>query len=202
MPPTHPPATRATRPPPTTSEQRPRVSPTSPNPPGGLVQILRRTPLWARWVLTILAFVVLIVVGRNFVHNSEGASGPTSAERKAESEANREGDIVVEEDQAPHTAPLHPGAQTRVALEAAIASDARNRIHSGELTGPFQSVRCAVSGSPHAGRQAFRCTVRSASIAYTFLAVHDEQAHQLTWCKIDPPANGATAIPVSARCRA
>jgi hypothetical protein len=166
------------------------------------VQAIRRTPLWARWLITVLVFVVLIFVGRGFIHNSEGASGPSSAELKAEAEANREGDIVVEEDQAPHTASLRPGAQGRVALEAAIAADAHNRVQSGELTGPFQSVRCAVSGSPRAGRQAFRCTVRSAGIAYTFLAVLDEPAHQLTWCKVDPPANGATAIPVSARCRA
>jgi hypothetical protein len=158
--------------------------------------------MWARWLLTILAFVVLILVGRGFVHKSEGASGPSSAELKAEAEANREGDIVVEQDQAPHTASLHPGAQARVALEAAIAADAHNRIQSGELTGPLQSVRCAVSGSPSAGRQAFHCKVRSASIAYTFLAVLDEPTHQLTWCKVDPPANGATPIPVSASCRA
>jgi hypothetical protein len=178
------------------------VSSTSPNPLGRLVPAVRRTPLWARWLLTILAFAVLVLVGRGFVHNSEGASGPTSAERTAEAEANREGDIVVEEDQAPHTAPLRPGVPTLIALEHAIAADAHNRIQSGELTGPFQGVRCAVSGSPHAGRQAFHCTARSASIAYTFLAALDEPAHQLTWCKIDPPANGATAIPVSARCRA
>lgn len=168
---------------------------------GRLVLTLRRVPLWARWLLTILAFVVLILVGRGFVHNSEGASGPTSAERKAEVEANREGDIVVEEDQAPHTAPLRSGVPTRVALEGAIAADVRKRVREGELTGPFQSVRCASSGVPRAGRQAFDCTVRSNDIAYPFVAVLDEQAHQLTWCKVDPPANGATAIPVSAHCR-
>jgi hypothetical protein len=178
------------------------VSPTSPNPLGRLVLAIRGTPLWARWVLTILVFVVLILVGRGFIHNSEGASGPTSAERKAEVEANREGDIVVEEDQAPHTAPLPSGVSRQVALENAIAADARHRVQSGELTGPFQSVRCATSGSPSAGHQAFRCTVRSASIAYRFVAVLDAPTRQLTWCKIDPPANGAAAIPLSARCRA
>lgn len=176
--------------------------PTSPNPLGRLVLVIRRTPLWARWLLTILAFVVLILVGRGFVHNSEGASGPTTSERRAEAEANREGDIVVEEDQAPHTAPLRPDVPARVALEHAIAADVHNRIQSGELTGPFQSVRCTASGSTHAGRQAFRCTVRTAGIAYPFLAVLDEPTRRLTWCKVDPPANGASAIPVSLRCRA
>jgi hypothetical protein len=158
--------------------------------------------LWARWLLTILAFVVLILVGRGFVHDSEGASGPTNAERTAEVEANREGDIVVEEDQAPHAATLRAGVPRRLAIEDAIAADARDRVQSGELSGPLQSVRCATAGSPSGGRQAFHCTVRSSDIAYRFLAVFDAQTHQLTWCKVDPPANGATAIPVSARCRA
>jgi hypothetical protein len=169
---------------------------------GRLVLMMRRTPLWARWVLTILAFVVLILVGRGFVHDSEGASGPTNAERKAEVEANREGDIVVEEDQAPHIAPLPSGVSRQAALENAIAADARHRVQSGELSGPFQSVRCATSGSSNAGRQAFHCTVRSANIAYRFVAVLDAPTHRLTWCKIDPPANGATALPLSTRCRA
>jgi hypothetical protein len=178
------------------------VSPTSPNPLGRLVSSVRRTPLWARWLLTILAFVVLVVVGRAIVHNSEGASGPTKSELAAEVEANREGDIVVEQDQAPHTASLRAGVPTRVALEHAIAADVHKRIQSGELTGPLQSVRCGPSGSSHAGHRAIHCTVRSASVTYPFLAVLDEPAHQLTWCKVDPPANGATAIPVNARCRA
>ncbi len=174
---------------------------TSRSPLGRFVARLRNTPLWARWVLTILAFLVLILVGRGVVHSSEGSSGPTPSERRAEVEADREGDIVVEEDQAPHTATLRTGVPARAALERAIAADARNRVQASELSGPFQSVRCASTGATHAGRQAFHCTVRSAGIAYTFLAVLDTPAHQLTWCKIDPPANGSTAIPVSARCR-
>lgn len=176
--------------------------PTSPNPLGRLVSAIRRTPLWARWLLTILAFVVLILVGRSFVHNSEGASGPTSAERRAEVEANHEGDVIVEEDQAPHTASPRSGLSTRIALERAIAADVHNRVRNGELTGPFQSVGCRVSGPSRAGHQPFSCTVRSAGIAYLFLAVLDAPTHSLTWCKVDPPANGATAIPVSTRCRA
>jgi hypothetical protein len=170
---------------------------------GRLALAARHPPLWARWLLTILAFAVLIfaavVVVRNY---SEGSSAPTKSEREAEVEANREGNIVVEQDQAPHTAPLRSGVPTRVALERAITADARRRIQSGELTGPLQSVRCGPSGSSHAGRRAVHCAVRSAGVTYPFLAVLDEPAHRLTWCKVDPPANGATAIPVSARCRA
>jgi hypothetical protein len=174
---------------------------TNHGPLGRLGASARRIPLWARWAITILAFLVVSFVIHNVIHGSEGASGPTSEELRSEFEANREGDVVVEEDQAPHTATLHAGVPARATLERAIAADVRTRVQSSELDGPFQSVRCATSGATHAGRQAYRCTVRSAGIAYTFLAVLDTPARQLTWCKIDPPANGSTAIPVSARCR-
>lgn len=178
------------------------MGPTSHGPLTRVLLALRRTPLWARWLLTILAFVVLILVVRTVVHNSEGSSAPTRSEVAAEVEANREGNVVVEEDQAPHTTSLHSGVPTRVALERAIAADARNRIQTGELTGPFQSVRCEAPGSLHAERRAFHCAVHSAGIAYPFVAVLDEQTHQLTWCKIDPPpTGGAPEVPVSPRCR-
>lgn len=153
-------------------------------------------------MITVFVFLVGSFVLHNVLRGSEGASGPTHQEITAEFEANREGDIVVEEDQAPHTAPLPSGISHQVALEDAIAADARHRVRSGELTGPFQNVSCATFGSSRAGREAFHCTVRSAHIAYRFVAVFDAPARQLTWCKIDPPANGATAIPVSPRCHA
>jgi hypothetical protein len=162
----------------------------------------RHPPLWARWLLAILGFVILIVVVRAITTGGEGSSNPTSSERTAEVEANREGQIVVEEDQAPHTAPLPSGIPTRAALESAIATDARNRILHGELTGPLQDVRCASTGPLHAGRRVLRCTAHANGIAYPFVGVVDERTRQLTWCKIDPPpAGGEPEVPVSARCR-
>jgi hypothetical protein len=161
--------------------------------------------LWARWVLTILGFAVLIVAIAIFVHHvNHESSASTSASARAEEEANREAEIVIAQDQAPHTAALHPGSgsATRVALERAIAGDVHARIDDGQLTGPLQSIHCQTSGAPRGGRQPFRCTVSSAGITYPFLAIADERRGELTWCKIDPaPAPGATEAPVSSRCR-
>jgi hypothetical protein len=170
---------------------------------GRLALAARHPPLWARWLLTILAFAVLTLAAVVFVHDhSEGTSAPTKSEREAEVEADREGNVVIEEDQAPHTAPLRPGAPTLAALERAISGDARDRIQSGNLTGPFQSVRCEAKGAT-ATKRAFRCTVHAAGIAYPYLAVLNEPSRQLTWCKLDPPpASGAPEVPVSAHCRA
>ncbi len=169
---------------------------------GRLMLAARHPPLWARWLLTILTFAVLTLAAVVFIHaHSEGTSAPTKSEREAEVEANREGNVVIEEDQAPHTARLATGVATLTALERTISSDAHGRIQAGNLTGPFQSVHCEAKGAAGANR-AFRCTVRAAGVNYPYVAVLGEHTRQLTWCKLDPPpASGAPEVPVSARCK-
>lgn len=166
-------------------------------------------PLWARWLLTIAAFAVLIavvaIVVGNLNHENAGSGSPAS-EAKAEAEANREGQIVIEQDQAPHTAGLrlHAGITVTAALERAIADDVDARIDNGQLTGPLQSISCRAAGAASSdGRRAYRCTVRSAGIAYPFLAVANSRSDRLTWCKVDPPPTpGLGEVPVSADCHA
>ncbi len=169
---------------------------------GRLVLAARHPPLWARWLLTILTFAVLTLAVVVFVHDhSEGTSAPTKSEREAEVEANREGNVVIEEDQAPHTARLGAGVATLTALERAISGDAHVRIQVGDLTGPFQSVHCKAKGAVGANR-AFSCTVHAAGVAYPYLAVFNERTGQSTWCKVDPPpTGGAPEVPVSPRCK-
>lgn len=170
---------------------------------GRLVLVARHPPLWARWLLTIFAFAVLSLAVVVFVHaHSEGTSAPTKSEREAEVEANREGNVVIEEDQAPHAARLAAGVATLTALERAISGDARGRIKAGNLTAPFQSVHCEAKG-PTGTNRAFRCTVHTAGVAYPYLAVLNERTRELTWCKVDPPpVSGSPEVPVSSRCRA
>ena len=159
-------------------------------------------PLWARWLLTILAFAALTVAIVIAIH-AVNDSGASASERSAALEANREGRIALEEDQAPHTSGLGAGTPMRVALQRAIAIDMRNLIRHGALTGPLQGVSCSPAGHRHSERQAFDCTARAAAIAYPFLGVADERARQLTWCKFDPSpvSNGPQEVPVSPRCR-
>jgi hypothetical protein len=162
---------------------------------------VRHPPLWARWLLSLLGFAVLILLVSIAAHGHAGSSQP---DRSAEVEANREGQIVVAEDQSPHTSTLRADTPPRAALELAITADVRTRIRDGQLTGSFQSVRCVPARSPRAGRRAYRCTARVAGIAYDFLGVVSERTRELTWCKRDPPpaANAPSAVPVSPRCLA
>ena len=173
---------------------------------GGMLAAARHPPLWARWLLSLAAFAILIVAVaiavRDINSNTNGA-GSQRSEAKAESEADQEGKIVIAEDQAPHGATLPPGITVRTALEKAIAADVFKRTTDGQLTGPYESVRCRPSGPTRAGRQAFSCTVQSAHIEYPFAAVADERAHDLAWCKIDPPPEQGQPleVPLSPRCR-
>jgi hypothetical protein len=157
--------------------------------------------MWARWVLVSLVAVAVIA----YIVISVGRAGPEGAasEAGAEAEDNRIADITITEDQAPRVAPLPAGSAPVPALEQAISGDVRRRIADGQLTGPLQSVSCAQAGGGSAGRRPYRCSVRSADIAYPFLAVVDERAGRLTWCKVDQtPAGGGPEVPVSAACRA
>jgi hypothetical protein len=163
---------------------------------------LHKPPLWARWVLTFLAFVLLtvaIVVAIHHVNHSE----PSSSERSSALEADRESRLALEQDQAPQTSRLAAGGPAHVALQRAIGADMLGLIRHEELNGPLQGVRCSPAGAPRAGRQAFNCTARAASIPYPFLGVVDAPARRLTWCKFDPPpvSGGPQEVPVSPQCR-
>jgi len=108
---------------------------------------------------------------------------------------------VITEDEAPHFASLPPGAEPSSALQRAIARDVAQRIADGKLTGPLQDVTCSAAGPGSTGRDAYRCTVHSAGIAYPFLAVVDERRQRLAWCKVDqsPEAHVSPEIPISAK---
>jgi len=169
------------------------------------IDAMRSLPLAARWALTIAAYALAIVAAVIVVHDVNGRGSTSSrAEAQAVVEANREGRIAIAQDEAPHTAALRGGEPAPLALQAAIGQDVRARIAQHELTGPLQSIGCAGAGPARDARKPYDCTVHSAGLAYPFVAVLDERARRLTWCKVDPPPTpGAPLeVPVSAACRA
>lgn len=160
-------------------------------------------PLRARWAAAIIV-AIAVIAGVVIAVNRAGPEGVASSEGGAEAEVSREADIVIAEDQAPRTAGLPAGAAPTSALQQAIAADVRRRISANQLTGPLQRVSCSAAGSASGGRSPYRCNVRSAGISYLFLAVIDEHARRLTWCKVDSSPAGAGSgpeIPISDRCR-
>ncbi|MGH2832722.1 MAG: hypothetical protein ACRDK2_08095 [Solirubrobacteraceae bacterium] len=163
---------------------------------------MRKPPLWAQWLLTLLGFCVLTLAVWIAVRAINDA-GPSQSERLANQEADRESQIIIEEDQAPRTSALHSAAGARHQLQLAIGADLHERIRQGALSGPVQGVRCLPYAAARSGREPFRCTAQAAGVSYPFLGVVNMRARQLTWCKVDPPpvAGGPQEVAVSPRCR-
>jgi len=158
-------------------------------------------PLWLRYVLALSVAAGVIVALVVAEHSSR--TGPAySEDRAAEAQANRESQIIVSQDQAPHSAPLPRRPVPRIGLERAIAADMSGRIRRHELNGPMQTTRCAATATRPAPREAFRCTVVAGEVNYPFLGVVDPRAGTVTWCKRDPPPVPSQDVPVSLRCRA
>jgi hypothetical protein len=157
-----------------------------------------RLPLWSRWVLSVLVAVVLLVLVVRFVqtHNSDGTATQSGV---ALARANQEGEIVVEQDQAPHVAKLTAGVAPVSAIAHAVRADMNHEINQGFLNGPLQRATCKSLNS-HGGGLRFSCTVLAANVNYPFLGVVDVAARRITYCKRDPPPVPSENIPVSRRC--
>jgi len=165
--------------------------------PSRMIQL----PLWSRWILAVLGFALLGLLVFVLTHGHD-STAPTS-DALGTVEANRVGQIVVSQDQAPRQARLPRGASSRAALEHAITVDVDGRIASHDLTGPLTRVSCTRT-SPHASRRRDRlpyvCTVTSASILYVFYGVADLRARTLTWCKQDAVAEAGLTVSLSPSC--
>jgi hypothetical protein len=161
-------------------------------------------PLWARWLPVFAVVIAAIAIAVRSAGTGGEESSSSEAEPQAAAEANRVGQVAIAQDEAPHSERLPAGVPAQRALQRAVQADVRARITHGELTGPLQAVSCRAAGAPRARDRPFACNVRSAGLLYPFVAVLDERALRLTWCKVDAPpvAHGPLEVPVSARCRA
>ena len=166
-------------------------------PPPSLTPRLR-PPLWARWVLSLAVGAALLVALIVFVdrHNT---NGPATVNPKAEARANREAEIVVAQDQAPHVLTMHSTADPRAAFTAAVRAQMNGLVNRGIIDGPLQRVRCARSGRS-GGTLGFSCTATAQDVNYPFVGVIDIPRRTLIYCKRDEPPVPSMNIPVSSRC--
>jgi hypothetical protein len=157
-------------------------------------------PLWSRWVLAVLAFAGLGLLGYALAHG-HASTAPTS-NQQGTLEANRVGQIVVSQDQAPHQAPLRAGQAPVAAITAAVAADVKGLITTHDLTGPLTAVTCRRTGraGSRPGRVPIACAATAATVAYPFYGVVDRRARTVVWCKQDAVAEAGLVVPLSPRC--
>jgi hypothetical protein len=156
--------------------------------------------MWVRWALSLGTGAALLVALVVFVngHNSDSLAVQSPA---ALARANREADIVVAQDQAPHVVTLTSASAPVGAMTRTVRSEMTRLIARGTVPGPLQRTFCRKAGGK-GSRLAFSCVATAAQVNYDFVGVVNLPARQLTYCKRDAPPVPSQDIPVSRRCRA
>jgi hypothetical protein len=156
--------------------------------------------MWARWALSITVAVALaagLVVWVDH-HNGNGLATQNPA---ALARANREAEIVVAQDQAPHVIRLRSTADPRAAFTRTVRADMTQRINRGIIDGTLQRVTCDRHGGA-GGTLSFSCAAIVDGVNYPYAGVVHVAARQLIYCKRDEPPVPSQNIPVSRRCDA
>jgi hypothetical protein len=133
--------------------------------------------------------------------NSHNTNSPPSTNPADAVQANREAEILVAQDQAPHVARLPRGLAPSVGVARVVHGHLAGQVASGSISGPVRTARCQATGAHTATKRAFSCRVESGDVTYPFLAVVDIGAGRATYCKRDPPPAPSDNVPVSRRCR-
>ena len=152
-------------------------------------------------MLSIVVAAGLLAALVLFVENHSSDSTATESPAAA-LEANREAEILVSQDQAPHVVRLVSGAAPVTALEHAIRAAMARQISYGAISGPLTRSTCTPSRKRATVRRAFRCKAVAADVSYPFLGVVNMRARQITYCKRDPPPVPSQNVPISPRCLA
>jgi hypothetical protein len=156
--------------------------------------------MWVRWVLSLGTGAALLVALVVFVDNNNSDSLAVQSPA-ALARANREADIVVAQDQAPHVVSLTSASAPRGAMTRTVRDEMTRLIAKGTVPGPLQRTSCRRAGGRRS-RPGFSCVATAAQVNYEFLGVVDVPARHLTYCKRDAPPVPSQDIPVSPRCRA
>jgi hypothetical protein len=154
--------------------------------------------LWVRWTIAITvgvaAVVALVVFVEHNNNNSEAKASTKALEREA-----RQAQAIVGADQAPRTFVVKTGQPLRQAFTAAVRSDIKHRIETGNVQGRLQRIDCRHTGT-QAGRVAYRCVVEVQNVNYPFVGVYAKATNRIIYCKRDLPPIPSESIPVSAKC--
>ena len=154
--------------------------------------------MWAKFAVSLGVGLILLVALVVFVdHNNTDSNQTLTPSEQAK--VNREAERVVAADQAPHVITLAAGDSARAGFVRTVRATMTGLINKGLVDGPLQRARCRRHGGG-GGRLAFLCVATANDQNYEFLGVVDVTAHELTWCRREPPPVPTDRIPVSSAC--
>jgi hypothetical protein len=148
----------------------------------------------------VVAAAVIVALVR-FVQ-SNPANQLTTENASGVAQSNREAEILVAQDQAPHTVRLPGQTAAAAAINRAVRADITTMIDDGSLDGPLQHSACAPTRPRAKAGQIFSCTVSAAGVSYPFVGVVDARARTIVFCKRDPPPVPSQNVPLSPHCTA
>lgn len=156
--------------------------------------------LRVQWILSFAVGAIVIAALVVVVDRSGNPSAPAPPLNKNVVETeNREAEILVSQDQAPHVVRLAHRMTAAAALTAALSVYMSQQISHGSIDGPIERSSCSPRGGTSA-RQLFSCTVEAADVNYPFAGVVAPAARLVTFCKRDYAPVASMNIPLSRRC--
>ena len=156
--------------------------------------------MWAKFAVSLGVAVILLVALIVFVdHNNTDSNRTLTPSEQAK--VNKEAELVVASDQAPHVVRLKPGESPHAGFVRTVHATMSGLVNRGIVDGPLQRVSCTRHGG-RAGNLGFSCVATADDVNYDFVGVVDTSARQVTYCKRDEPPVPSQIIPVSPRCTA
>jgi len=154
--------------------------------------------MWAKFAVSLGVGVILLAALIVFVNHNNTDSNQTLTPSE-QAKVNREAELVIAADQAPHVVILTAGESPRAGFVRTVRATMSGFINKGIIDGPLQRAHCRRHGGA-AGRLAFLCVATANDENYNFLGVVDVAAHRLTFCRREPPPVPTDKIPVSPAC--
>ena len=154
--------------------------------------------MWAKFAASLAVGVILLVALVIFVdHNNTDSNQTLTPSEQAK--VNREAELVIAADQAPHIVTLTAAESPRAGFVRTVRATMTGFINKGLVDGPLQRAHCRRHGGG-GGRPAFLCVATADDENYDFLGVVDVAARQLTFCRREPPPVSTDKIPLSPAC--
>ena len=159
--------------------------------------------MWLQWALALAAAAGLVVALVVFVNKENATANMPAPVTKPSAIAaeNRQADVIMRQQQAPHHSRLRRGTRPAQALRDAVLAYLSSQIRTGAMNGPITGSSCVAAASSTAARQVLRCNMVTANVTYPFDGVVEPARGLITFCQVvQPPVYGMYHIPISKNC--